>query len=94
MTGSRLRQDCSCKLDPQPLDRTISAQGGTLAIMALAVLVLRSLQSKQSPQFGFCAALVAGGLRWLGAGGDSFLLLLLRLPLAFAAQLALEKGDG
>jgi hypothetical protein len=26
-------------------------------------LVLRSLQSKQSPQFGFCAALVAGGLR-------------------------------
>jgi len=36
---------------------------------------------------------VAGGLRWLGAGGDSFLLLL-RLPLAFAAQLALEKGDG
>ena len=26
--------------------------------------------------------------------GDSFLLLLLRLPLAFAAQLALERGMG
>jgi urease accessory protein len=30
-----------------------------LAITALAVLVLRSLQAKQSPQLGFCAALVA-----------------------------------
>jgi urease accessory protein len=30
-----------------------------LAITALAVLVLRSLQPKQSPQLGFCAALVA-----------------------------------
>jgi len=30
-----------------------------LAITALALLVLRSLQAKQSPQLGFCAALVA-----------------------------------
>jgi urease accessory protein len=30
-----------------------------LAITALALLVLRSLQPKQSPQLGFCAALVA-----------------------------------
>jgi len=30
-----------------------------LAISALALLVLRSLQPKQSPQLGFCAALVA-----------------------------------
>lgn len=56
MTGSRLRQGCSCKLDPQSLDRAGSAQGGTL-----------------------------------GDHGDSFLMLL-RLPLAFAAQLALEGG--
>ena len=33
-----------------------------LAITALAVLVLRSLQPKQSPQLGFCAALVAAAV--------------------------------
>jgi urease accessory protein len=53
------------------------AMGGTLpaqeflaalAITAVAVLVLRSLRSQQSPQLGACAALVAGGLQWLSAG--------------------------